>query len=140
MNRGFGVCEFLGRRRFHTLLEPHLPGTPDGAQNSVMSGKLYLMSGCEILFSFSFVSLLLIVRQGGSSASKSYIFLTGQCIALKYKEAKYEVLRIFFYIPLLLNSLELAVVQLRVLHSISSLWVAKARQQWRWHKVQLQLF
>lgn len=50
-------------------------------------------------------------------------------MALKYQEARFEVPGIFLDIPLLLNSLESMVVRLRALSSISSLWVAAARQQ-----------
>lgn len=42
-------------------------------------------------------------------------------MALKYQEARYEVLGIFLDIPLLLNSLESAAVQLRFLRSTSNL-------------------
>lgn len=46
-------------------------------------------------------------------------------MALKYQEARFEVPGIFPDILLLLNSLESAVVKLRVLSSISSLWGGK---------------
>lgn len=61
-------------------------------------------------------------------------------MALKYQAARFEVPGIFPDVLLLLNSFASAVVRLRVQSSISSLWAAVARQQWRWHKVPLSLW
>lgn len=126
---------------FVHFLEPHLSGIPGGAQNSEReSGKHYLMSRCGILFLIPFVSVFTSLwDKGGFKVVHYYIFWQVIYGTEILRGKIQDVVKMGYYFSSCTSAAKLSRASncLRVLGSMSSLWVAVVRQQWRWHRVHL---